>query len=186
MSKIASVMPSGSNSSAGRSAIRLYEPLRRLPAKPNNDSGFSYMTDSGIYCDPLHGGLIVYDMKANAARRGLDRTMFTNDEPGFFFNIDGGPVLKNAPCEPVPMALPCQATGELFIGQISPITVLYAIETALLRDPRVSETDLQYAVRVATLLPHEDTPGLGSGVQRPGSGDGRPDHRRCRADHPGQ
>src|SRR5512132_4226866 len=59
----------------------------------DNDSGFAYVTDSGIYCDPLHGGLIVYDMKANAARRVLDRTMFTNDDPGFFFNIDGGPVL---------------------------------------------------------------------------------------------
>jgi sugar lactone lactonase YvrE len=30
---------------------------------------------------------------------------------------------------------------------------LYAIETALLRDPKVSETDLQYAVHVAALLP---------------------------------
>jgi hypothetical protein len=36
-------------------------------------------------------------MKANSARRVLDRTMFTNDDPGFFFNIDGRPVLKNAP-----------------------------------------------------------------------------------------
>lgn len=42
------------------------------------------------------------------------------------------------------------------------------------------------AVANAPKRDHEDTPGLGSGVQRPGGGDGGPDHRRCRADHPGQ
>lgn len=119
----------------------------------DNDSGFAYITDSGINCDPLYGGLIVYDMKANWARRVLDRSMFTNDEPGFFFNIGGRPVGKNAPMR-------TGADGVALSGDKATLywtnltgNRLYAIETALLREPEVSETDLQYAVRVAALLP---------------------------------
>jgi sugar lactone lactonase YvrE len=61
----------------------------------DNDSGFAYRTDSGIFCDPLDGGLIVYDSRNNTARRVLDATLFTNDDPNFFFNIGDRPVLKN-------------------------------------------------------------------------------------------
>jgi hypothetical protein len=61
----------------------------------DNDSGFAYITDSGIFCDPLDGGLIVYDSRNNTARRVLDATLFTNDDPNFFFNIGDRPVLKN-------------------------------------------------------------------------------------------
>ena len=54
----------------------------------DNDTGFAYIADSGIFCNPLHGGLLVYDSKKNVARRILDRSPFTNNEPHFVFNID--------------------------------------------------------------------------------------------------
>jgi hypothetical protein len=53
----------------------------------DNDSGFAYIPDSGIFCDPTAGGIIVYDSKANKARRVLDRTKFTIADPNFFFNM---------------------------------------------------------------------------------------------------
>ena len=63
----------------------------------DNDTGFAYITDSGIFCNPLHGGLIIYDSKANKARRILDQSLFTNNEPHFVFNIDNRTVLAKTP-----------------------------------------------------------------------------------------
>jgi hypothetical protein len=63
----------------------------------DNDSGFGYITDSGIFCDPLHGGLIIYDSKKNVARRIFDQSSLTNDEPGFKFKIHDRSVLEKTP-----------------------------------------------------------------------------------------
>jgi sugar lactone lactonase YvrE len=62
-------------------------------AAVDSDSGFAYITDSGVNCNPPRGGLIAYDSKANKARRVLDQTVFTSNKPNFF-NIDNRPVLK--------------------------------------------------------------------------------------------
>ena len=37
----------------------------------DNKNGFVYIADSGIYTDPLEGGLIVYNMRTKQFRRVL-------------------------------------------------------------------------------------------------------------------
>ena len=119
----------------------------------DNDTGFAYIADSGIFCDPLAGGLIVYDSKANTARRVLDRTVFTNDQAGFVFRIDNRPVLEKN-------AMRTGADGIALSGDKKTLywttltgNVLYALPTALLRNPKASEADLRVAVRRAATLP---------------------------------
>ncbi|MGC4001598.1 MAG: L-dopachrome tautomerase-related protein [Anaeromyxobacter sp.] len=123
----------------------------------DNDTGFAYIADSGIFCDPLDGGLIVYDSKANKARRILDRTVFTNDQAGFVFRIDNRPVLEKN-------AMRTGADGIALSGDKKTLywttltgNVLYSLPTALLRDPKASEADLRMAVtKVTTLLSNTD------------------------------
>ena len=127
----------------------------------DNDSGFAYITDSGIFCDPLHGGLIVYDSKNNKARRILDQHKFTNNEPHFFFNIDDRPVLKNG-------GMQTGADGIALSGNKNTVywtnltgNSLYSLDTDLLRDFSVNETILENAVRLETSLP-SNTDGMTS------------------------
>ncbi len=119
----------------------------------DNDSGFAYITDSGIFCDPLHGGLIVYDSKRNRARRVLDRTTFTNDAAGFQFRIDNRPVLKNTPMRTGADGV--ALTGDKKTVYWSNLTGnhLYAIDAALLRDFNISEAQLRSSVKHIATMP---------------------------------
>lgn len=119
----------------------------------DNDTGFAYIADSGIFCDPLHGGLIVYDSTTNSVRRILDQHKFTNDEPNFFFNIDDRPVLKNG-------GMRTGADGIALSGDKSTLywtnltgNHLYRLPTEILRDFDTNETVIENAVRVAAVLP---------------------------------
>jgi len=119
----------------------------------DNDSGFAYITDSGSFCKPLRGGIIVYDSKANKTRRVLDRTMFTNNEPNFFFNIDNRPVLKG-------QGMLTGADGIALSGDKKTLywtnltgNTLWAIDTSVLRDFSTAEPAIQSSVRRITSLP---------------------------------
>ncbi len=123
----------------------------------DNDTGFGYIADSGIFCDPLAGGIIVYDSKNNKARRFLDRTVFTQDQAGFVFRIDGRPVLQKN-------AMRTGADGIALSGDKKTLywtdltgNILYALPTELLRDPKATEQQVRMAVRqVTTLLSNTD------------------------------
>ncbi|MCE7639402.1 major royal jelly family protein [Vibrio fluvialis] len=119
----------------------------------DNDSGFAYITDSGIFCQPLDGGLIVYDSKSNSARRVLSGTKFTSNEKNFFFNINGKPVLSQN-------AMLTGADGIALSGDKNTLywtnltgNTLYSIETAILRDFSRSEAEIQASVKEVTTLP---------------------------------
>jgi len=119
----------------------------------DNDTGVAYIADSGIFCDPLHGGLIVYDSKTNTVRRILDQHKFTNNEPNFFFNIDDRPVLKNG-------GMQTGADGIALSGDKTTVywtnltgNKLYSLPTKILRDFETNETVIENAVRVETSLP---------------------------------
>lgn len=119
----------------------------------DNDTGFAYITDSGIFCNPLHGGLIAYDSNSNTARRLLDQHKFTNDEPHFFFNIDDRQVLKNGGMKTGADGIALSGDkGTLYWTNLTGNT-LYSLDTDLLRDFDTSETVLENAVRVETSLP---------------------------------
>ncbi len=119
----------------------------------DNNTGFAYIADSGIFCDPLHGGLIVYDSKANTARRILDQSKFTNNEPNFFFNIDDRPVLKNGGMQTGADGIALSADKDTVYWTNLTGNTLYSLDTELLRDFQSSETVLENAVKVVTSLP---------------------------------
>ena len=119
----------------------------------DNDTGFAYITDSGIFCQPLDGGLIVYDSNTNSARRVLSGTKFTNNEKNFFFNINGKPVLSEN-------AMLTGADGIALSGDKNTLywtnltgNTLYSIETAILRDFNRSESEIQASVNEVATLP---------------------------------
>jgi len=119
----------------------------------DNDTGFAYIADSGIFCDPLHGGLLVYDSNTNTARRILDQHKFTNDEPHFFFNIDDRTVLKNGPMRTGADGIALSGDKDTLYWTNLTGNTLYSLDTDLLRDFTTSETVIENAVRVVTSLP---------------------------------
>lgn len=119
----------------------------------DNDTGFAYIADSGIFCDPLHGGLIVYDSNTNTARRILDRSRFTNNEPHFFFNIDDRKVLKNSGMQTGADGIALSGDKDTLYWTNLTGNTLYSLDTDLLRDFDASETVIENAVDVVTSLP---------------------------------
>lgn len=119
----------------------------------DNDTGFAYITDSGIFCNPLHGGLIVYDSNTNTARRILDQSKFTNNEPNFFFNIDDRTVLKNGGMQTGADGIALSGDKDTLYWTNLTGNTLYSLDTDLLRDFATSETVLENAVKTVTSLP---------------------------------
>ena len=121
----------------------------------DNDTGFAYITDSGIFCNPLAGGLLVYNANNNTARRVLDRTPFTQNEPNFFFNVGDRPALKNTSTPMLTGADGIALSGDkktLYWTNLTGHT-LWALDTAVLRDFMKSEAQIQAAVREVMTLP---------------------------------
>ena len=123
----------------------------------DNDSGFVYISDSGIFCSPLKGGILVYDIKANKAKRVLSAPEWVNDE-NFTFKIHGRDVLKAKDGKPNPMK-----TGVDGIALSGDKQTLYwtnltgnrllALPTALIRDFSRTEDEVRKAVQVVATLP---------------------------------
>ncbi len=119
----------------------------------DNDTGFAYIADSGIFCNPLHGGLLIYDQNTNTARRILDQHKFTNNEPHFFFNIDNRPVLKGGGMQTGADGIALSGDkGTVYWTNLTGNT-LYSLDTDLLRDFETSETVIENAVRQVMSLP---------------------------------
>lgn len=125
------------------------------------DNNFVYITDSGIFCDPLKGGLIAYDIKNNRARRVLDATVFTNDEVGFTFRIDNRPVLKKSPMRTGADGIALSGDRKTLYWTNLTGNRLYGIDTSLLRDFSASESKIRTAVRLIQNLP-SNTDGMTS------------------------
>jgi sugar lactone lactonase YvrE len=126
----------------------------------DNDTGFAYITDSGIFCDPLKGGLIVYDSKKNRARRVLDATAWTNDEK-FTFVINGRSVLKKSPMRTGADGIALSGDKKTLYWTNLTGNRLLALPTALLRNFKTSEQALNKAVKVVATLP-SNTDGMTS------------------------
>jgi sugar lactone lactonase YvrE len=123
----------------------------------DNDTGFGYIADSGIFCDPLAGGIIVYDSNNNTARRFLDRTVFTQDQAGFAFRIDGKPVLPTTPMRTGADGIALSGDKKTLYWTNLTGNILYSLPTALLRDPSTTEQQVRMAVRqVTTLMSNTD------------------------------
>jgi sugar lactone lactonase YvrE len=119
----------------------------------DSDSGFAYITDSGVNCNPLRGGLIVYDSKSDKARRVLDQTMFTNNDPNFFFNIDNRPVLKGSPMLTGADGIALSDDKSTLYWTNLTGNTLWSLDTVTLRNGSLSEPELQARVKRVTSLP---------------------------------
>lgn len=119
----------------------------------DNDTGFAYIADSGIFCNPLKGGLMVYDSNANTVRRILDSHRYTNNEPNFFFNIDDRTVLSNGPMLTGADGIALGSDKATVYWTNLTGNHLYSLPTEILRDFETSETVIENAVTVETALP---------------------------------
>jgi sugar lactone lactonase YvrE len=97
-------------------------------------NGFIYIADSGIFSEPLHGGLIVYNMKNKTFRRVLDRHASVQDIPGYWFSIRGKQIWKDRAMRTGVDGIALSADRQTLYW--SPLTSrdLYAVNTTFLRD----------------------------------------------------
>jgi len=112
--------------------------------------GVAYVTDSSL-TGP--GGIIVLDLASGAATRRLSGSRFTAPDPAFVPRVEGkvlatkGPDGKPQPFNVASDGIALSPDGAtLYFTALSSRT-LYAVPTALLRDPGVGEAQLEQAVR---------------------------------------
>ena len=112
--------------------------------------GVAYVTDSSL-TGP--GGIIVLDLASGAATRRLSGSRFTAPDPAFVPRVEGkvlattGPDSKQQPFNVASDGIALSPDGAtLYFTALSSRT-LYAVPTALLRDPGVGEAQLEQAVR---------------------------------------
>ncbi len=100
----------------------------------DNANGFVYIADSGIYTDPLEGGLIIYNMKTKQLRRVLHQHVSTQDAPDFWFKIAGKSVWRDRPMRTGADGIALSADRKTLYW--CPLTGrnLYCVDTALLKD----------------------------------------------------
>lgn len=113
----------------------------------DNANGFIYIADSGIFTDPLQGGLIVYNMRTRQFRRVLHQHVSTQDVPGFWFKIDGRGAWKDRPNRTGADGITLSADRKTVYW--CPLTGrnLYALDTALLQDYSIPDDEIEKAVQ---------------------------------------
>lgn len=125
----------------------------------DNENGYAYIADSGIYTDPLQGGLLVYNMKTKTLRRVLHQDISTQDAEGFTFGINGFTIYDDNPMRTGAdgIALSCDRKTLYWC----PLTGrrLYSIATELLWDESKTDAELSAAV-VDCGSKHTNTDGM--------------------------
>lgn len=112
----------------------------------DNANGFVYIADSGIFTDPLQGGLIVYDVAQDRLRRVLHQHQSTQDVPGYWFQIDGRRVWPDAPMRTGADGIALSADRKRLYWCALTARHLYSIDTAVLRDFSTTDEDIAAAV----------------------------------------
>ena len=113
----------------------------------DNRSGFVYIADSGIFSDPLQGGLIVCNTRTGALRRVLHQHLSTQDVPGYWFEIAGKQVWRDRPMRTGADGIALSADRATLYW--CPLTGrnLYAVETRLLQDFATPDSAIEAAVQ---------------------------------------
>lgn len=112
----------------------------------DNANGFVYIADSGIFTDPLQGGLIVYNMRTRELRRVLHQHVSTQDVPDYWFEIAGKKIWKDRPMRTGADGIALSADREMLYWCALTARHLYAIPTAVLRDFTMTDADVEAAV----------------------------------------
>lgn len=100
----------------------------------DNRNGVIYIADSGIFSDPLQGGLIVYNMRSGALRRVLHQHVSTQDVPGYWFEIAGKKVWRDRPMRTGADGIALSADRTTLYWCALTGRNLYSIETRYLQD----------------------------------------------------
>ncbi len=112
----------------------------------DNANGFVYVADSGIYSDPLQGGLIVFNMRTKELRRVLHQHVSTQDVPDYWFQIDGKPVWKDRPMRTGADGIALSADRKTLYWCALTARHLYSVDTALLQDMSIPHPGIEAAV----------------------------------------
>jgi len=112
----------------------------------DNANGFVYIADSGIFTDPLQGGLIVYNMRTKQLRRVLHQHVSTQDVPDYWFEIAGKRIWKDRPMRTGADGIALSADRKTLYWCALTARHLYAMDTALLQDMSTPDTALEAAV----------------------------------------
>jgi sugar lactone lactonase YvrE len=112
----------------------------------DNRNGFVYIADSGIYTDPLEGGLIIYNMRTGKLRRVLHQHVSTQDVPGYWFKIAGKPIWPDQPMRTGADGIALSADRKTLYWCALTARHLYCVDTALLQDFSIPESEIEKAV----------------------------------------
>jgi len=113
----------------------------------DNLNGFIYIADSGIFSDPLEGGIIVFNMKTQEFRRVLHQHVSVQDVPGYWFEIAGKKIWKDGPMRTGADGIALSADRKTLYW--CPLTArnLYGIDTSYLQDFNIPNQEIEKAVR---------------------------------------
>jgi sugar lactone lactonase YvrE len=107
----------------------------------------AYLSDSGNRAgSPTASGIIVYDFRANSARRVLDRDPRVTDDPARTLTVDGEPVFASGRLAVGLNGIALSPDGETLWWSITTGDALYRAPAAVLRDPSASPQRLAAAV----------------------------------------
>jgi sugar lactone lactonase YvrE len=112
----------------------------------DNKNGFAYIADSGIYTDPLQGGLIVYNMRSKRLRRMLHQHTSTQDKPDYWFEIAGKPIWTKTPMRTGADGIALSADRKTLYWCALTARNLYALDTTLLQDTTTPHKAIEAAV----------------------------------------
>ena len=108
----------------------------------------AHLTDSGVRGGPDNPtGIIVYDYRANAARRVLHRDASTRNDPGRPLVVQGAPVFPGNPLQVGVNGVALSPDGRTLYWNLTTGDGVYAAPTAVLRDPAASAAAVSAAVR---------------------------------------
>ncbi len=113
----------------------------------DNLNGFIYIADSGIFTDPLEGGIIVFNMKTQEFRRVLHQHVSVQDVPGYWFEIAGKKIWPDTPMRTGADGIALSADRKTLYW--CPLTArnLYGIDTSYLQDFSIPNQEIEKAVQ---------------------------------------
>lgn len=109
--------------------------------------GIAFISDSGNRSgSPTASGIIIYDLKANRARRVLDRHRSVRDDPDFTLTVDGERVLPGGRLAVGINGIVLSPDGERLYWGITTGDGIYSIPTDVILNPGATDAEIASAV----------------------------------------
>jgi sugar lactone lactonase YvrE len=103
----------------------------------------AYISDSGSRAEGgAAGGIIVLDLKTGAARRVLDRSPLTGDDPERPLQVNGEPAIPGVALKVGINGIALSPDGQHLYWSITTGDAVYSVETRHLRDGKLRDKDI--------------------------------------------